>query len=94
VDVSPTFFFLEGNSNIAVSAQPHGVTFDLRHEIKRDKVMVTFVAPLATAGLGELDAITFHTVDDSNGGAVRTDYLGVFLDLSCINHLNLLFALL
>jgi hypothetical protein len=94
VDLSPTFFFLKGNSNIAVSTQPHGVPFHIRHEIKRDEVMVTFVAPLATAGLGELDAIAFHTIHNPNWGAVRTDYLCVFLDLSCINHLNLLFALL
>jgi hypothetical protein len=67
-------------NRVGIASKLHDVSFNRPDKLKIDVVMVVLMSA-ATILPGQLDAISFDTVDGSDRGAVLADDLHVFLDI-------------
>src|SRR3977135_3251245 len=75
----PGTLLFQCDGDRGVCRQTHRLLFDFRDQPKIDEMVMTFVAPLAAVGLGELDPAVLDAIDGSDMNTVRADHIHMLL---------------
>src|ERR1700704_4341457 len=75
----PGSLLFQRDGDRRVCRQAHRLPFDIRDQPQIDEMMMTFVAPFAAVGLGELDPAVLDAIDGSDMNTVRADHIHMLL---------------